>query len=53
VRAFYVNWSDQAAKVAKGYLQSQAFSRSGLIAQLEYEGFTASQATYGVNKAGP
>ncbi len=50
--AFYVNWSDQAAKAAKDYLQSQAFSRSGLIGQLEYDGFTAAQATFGVNKVG-
>lgn len=28
-----------------------SFSRSGLIEQLEYEGFTHDQAVYGVNKA--
>jgi len=29
----------------------QAFSRSGLIEQLEYEGFAPAQARYGANKA--
>jgi hypothetical protein len=31
---------------------SQAFSRSGLVGQLEYEGFTPSQALYGARAAG-
>jgi hypothetical protein len=30
----------------------QAFSRSGLIAQLEYEGFTPAQALHGVQAVG-
>lgn len=29
-----------------------SFSRSGLIDQLKYEGFTDAQATYGVNAVG-
>ena len=34
------------------YLDYSHFSRSGLISQLKYEGFTTKQATYGVTKAG-
>jgi len=30
-------------------LRSSSFSRTGLISQLEYEGFSASQATYGTD----
>lgn len=33
-------------------LDSMAFSRSGLIEQLEFEGFTTEQAEYGVTQAG-
>jgi hypothetical protein len=32
-------------------LSTSAFSRSGLIEQLKFEGFTAAQAEYGVQKA--
>jgi Host cell surface-exposed lipoprotein len=46
------NWNQQAAKAAGEYLDSQSFSRIGLIRQLEFDGFTASQATYGVNQTG-
>ena len=52
VDALAVNWNAQAAKSAREYLDQQGFSRSGLIAQLEYEGYTPGQATYGVNAAG-
>lgn len=45
-------WNQQAAKMAKTYLNTMSFSRSGLIEQLEYEGFTHSQAEYGVSQAG-
>jgi len=38
-----------ARKSAKNYLDYTAFSRSGLINQLEYEGFTTEEATYGVD----
>ena len=36
----------------KGYLTYMHFSQSGLIEQLQYEGFTHSQAVYGANKVG-
>ncbi len=42
----------QAVGTAKDYLRYMHFSRSGLIEQLEYEGFTHSQAAYGVDKVG-
>ena len=44
--------TEQAAKAAEDYLDSGAFSRTGLIEQLEYEGYTEQQAVYGVNQAG-
>ncbi|WP_370654867.1 Ltp family lipoprotein [Prescottella sp. R16] len=34
---------------AQQYLESAAFSRSGLIGQLEYDGFSTAEATYGVD----
>ena len=34
---------------ATSYLRSSAFSRSGLIGQLQYEGFSIDDATYGVD----
>lgn len=37
---------------AKEYLSFMAFSRQGLIEQLEYEKFTHDQAVYAVNKVG-
>ena len=41
----------QAVESAKSYLRRSSFSRQGLIEQLEFEGFTPSQAAYGVTKA--
>ena len=41
-----------AALKAKQYLRTMPFSRKGLIAQLEYEGFTPQQAEYGVAQSG-
>jgi len=41
-----------AVEKAKSYLRVMAFSREGLIDQLEYEGFTQSQAEYGVRAVG-
>ncbi|WP_328292587.1 Ltp family lipoprotein [Kineococcus sp. NBC_00420] len=38
-----------AVKKAKSYLDFTSFSRSGLIGQLEYEGFSTADATYGVD----
>jgi Host cell surface-exposed lipoprotein len=37
-----------ALRSAQEYLQTEAFSRSGLIHQLKFEGYTTAQATYGV-----
>jgi hypothetical protein len=37
----------QAVRKAHDYLDYQAFSLKGLIAQLKYEGFSTSDATYG------
>src|SRR5262245_8305807 len=42
----------QAVRSAKQYLQYQAFSRTGLIKQLKYEGFSKRDATYGAGHAG-
>jgi hypothetical protein len=41
-----------ARKSAASYLKSSAFSRSGLIKQLEYEGFSNQDATYGADAVG-
>lgn len=38
-----------AVKKAKSYLKYDAFSRKGLIEQLEFEGFSNEDATYGVD----
>jgi len=37
---------------AASYLEYSSFSRSELIAQLEYDGFTNTQAEYGVTAVG-
>ena len=39
-------------KKAKSYLSSSSFSESGLKEQLEYEGFTSEEASYGVANCG-
>ena len=41
-----------AVRSAKEYLQSQAFSFKSLVSQLKYEGFSSSDATYGVTHSG-
>ncbi len=41
-----------AAKQALEYLRFMAFSRDGLIKQLEFEGFTHQEAVYGVDQSG-
>ena len=41
-----------ALKSAKGYLDFGAFSHSGLIEQLEYEGFSTEAATYAADNCG-
>ena len=38
-----------ASKRAASYLKNSSFSRSGLIEQLEFEGFSNADATYGVD----
>ncbi|MFR5901716.1 MAG: Ltp family lipoprotein [Neglectibacter timonensis] len=43
------DWNEQALGKAKSYLDYSAFSYTGLISQLEYEGFTAEQAAYGAD----
>ena len=40
---------ENARKSAKTYLSTLAFSRSGLIKQLEFEGFSTEDATYGTD----
>lgn len=41
-----------AVEKAKSYLSYTAFSKSGLIKQLEFEGFTNEDATYGTENVG-
>ena len=41
-----------ALRSAKSYLDVMAFSRSGLIEQLEYEGYTSAEAAYAVDACG-
>lgn len=42
----------QALVMAREYLAAQAFSRPGLIKQLQYEGFGAADATYAADAVG-
>ena len=49
VDAVAPDWFAQAATSAEDYLDFSAFSRSGLIGQLEYEGFSAAEAEFGVD----
>ena len=46
-----VDWNAEAVESAESYLEYTAFSKSGLIEQLEYEGFTPAQAQYGADTA--
>ena len=41
-----------AAKTAEAYLNTMAFSRSGLIEQLKFEGYTQAEAEYGADNVG-
>jgi hypothetical protein len=41
-----------AVEKAKSYLRFSAFSREGLIDQLEYEGFSHKEAVYGADRVG-
>lgn len=47
-----IDYNEQAALAAQNYLDFSGFSRSGLIEQLVFEGYTQEQATYGVDQAG-
>ncbi len=42
-------WDSQAKLKAESYLRYTAFSRSGLIEQLEYEGFSKTDSTQAVD----
>lgn len=44
------NSQQQAVKMAQSYIDYTAFSRSGLIDQLQFEGFNGEDATYAVDK---
>ncbi|RAV17193.1 hypothetical protein DQP55_04200 [Mycolicibacterium sp. GF69] len=46
-----VDWNEQAVKKAKSYLDFTSFSLSGLVTQLEFDGFTPAQAQHGANIA--
>ncbi len=46
------DWNEEAAKKAQQYLNVSSFSRSGLMDQLKFEGFTEEQAEYGVTAVG-
>jgi hypothetical protein len=45
-------WKREAYQSAKSYAEFAHFSRSGMIEQLEYEGFTHKQAVYGAEHVG-
>jgi hypothetical protein len=45
-------WKHEAYQSAKAYAEFSHFSRSGMIQQLEYEGFTQKQAAYAANRLG-
>ena len=44
--------NEKALERAKSYLRSSAFSYDGLVDQLEYEGFSESEAKYAVDHCG-
>jgi hypothetical protein len=50
--AIEVDWNEQAAKAGKNYLSFTAFSKKGLIEQLEFDGYTTEQAKYGASANG-
>ncbi len=50
--AFVSNGMKNALSKAESYLQIMAFSRQGLIDQLEYDGFTYNEAVYAVDHCG-
>ena len=46
------DWNEQAVLKAEEYLDMMSFSRDSLISQLEYEGFTSTEAEYAVGQVG-
>jgi hypothetical protein len=48
----YTLAQQNSIRSAKNYLSFTGFSRSGLISQLEYEGFSTDEATFGADNAG-
>jgi hypothetical protein len=52
IDALDVDWNEQAAKKAASYLSFMAFSRSGLVDQLLFDGFSQEQADYGASTTG-
>lgn len=44
---------ENARRSAEDYLDTSAFSRSGLVKQLEFEGYSTADATYGVDAVSP
>ena len=44
-----MDWNAEAVESAESYLDYTSFSKSGLIEQLEFEGFAPAQAQYGAN----
>lgn len=44
---------EQAVRKAKQYLDTSAFSQSGLVKQLEFEGFSTADATFAVDYLQP
>ena len=47
-----VDWNDQAVQAAEIYVEKFEFTRTGLIAQLEVDGFESHQAQYGASAVG-
>jgi hypothetical protein len=46
------DWKAEAVEAAESYLDTSHFSKKSLINQLEFEGFTSSQAEHGAEQAG-
>jgi hypothetical protein len=44
---------ENARRSAESYLETSGFSRSGLIKQLKFEGYSTEDATYGVDAISP
>jgi len=47
-----VDWKEEAVEKAESYMEISSFSRSSLIEQLEFEGFTSAQAEYAADQVG-